>query len=140
MYCLYLNFIVSLVTVLNTCTPICDLHLSIYLYFSTDGYPNQNADNADNCLAMKKTVDGNIKLLTRNCNEEYPALCEINDGLLIYPVIMDFFFLYHSTKFTNTVFKIIEKFEDIKSKWQKDKTMVDQTLHRKLKIEYTESH
>jgi hypothetical protein len=53
---------------------------------------------------------------------------------------MDFFFLYHSTKFTNTVFKIIEKFEDIKSKWQKDKTMVDQTLHRKLKIEYTESH
>ena len=93
---------------------------------------------------MKKTVDGNFKLLTSNCNEQYPALCEINDGLLIYSVIMDFFFLYNSTMFTNKVFKIIEKFEDIKdvikSKWQKDKTMVDQTLHRKPKIEYTEYH
>ena len=46
--------------------------------------------------------------------------------------------------FTNKVFKIIEKFEDIKEvikgKWQKDKTIVDQTLHRKPKIEYTEYH
>jgi len=68
---------------------------------------------------MKKTVDGNFKLLTRNCNELYPALCEINDGLLIYSVIMDFFFFkYNSTTFTNKVFKLaikmIEKFEDIK--------------------------
>lgn len=42
---------------------------------------------------MEKTAGGKFKLLTRNCNEEYPALCEINDGLLMYSIIREFFYI-----------------------------------------------